>query len=386
MKRQVLIVDDNRELIQSIQFGFANNDRFRLLTAENGREALDILNSNQPDLVVTDLHMPVMDGVELLAVMSESFSEVPYIVMTAFGNAVIEEHLQQAGSLNFLKKPIDIESLEEAINKALDLHEEQNCSLAGLPLSSFLQLVSVERKTAHLKIFHIAGQCGSLFFHEGDLIDAEYNDLTGDEAVFKMLDWENVRVSIKEFAGPFPRSKMKSGLLSIIFKALQSQDMRPNKTEQPLDTVKKEFNRIRKTIPKKTVATKNVVKQKSKAKNKHGIKELIWQMADELDGVLAIQVTGMDGVTIALYNPTDIDIEAFSAKFAMVMKLVEKSVFFLNEIGNFEENLVQAENFWILTKFITPQYYIGIVTRRDGTLGNMRLVAQRYISQLREHL
>ncbi|MCI5125597.1 MAG: response regulator, partial [Candidatus Electrothrix sp. AR5] len=83
MKQQVLIVDDEPELLLSISSGFERNARFHLMTAHNGREALDILSRTPMDLVVTDLRMPVMDGVELLAAMTESFPKVPYIVVTA---------------------------------------------------------------------------------------------------------------------------------------------------------------------------------------------------------------------------------------------------------------------------------------------------------------
>ncbi|CAK8724354.1 MAG: response regulator [Candidatus Electrothrix sp. AX5] len=388
MKQQVLIVDDDPELLLSINCGFEHNDRFRLLKAENGREALALLETNRVDLVVAELNIPVMDGVELISVMSNSFSEVPYIVMTAFSTSVMEDYLKKAGALNILKKPVDIKELEQAINKALDIQEEQNCSLAGLPLSSFLQLVAMEQKTAHLKIFHLGGQCGSLFFHDGDLIDAEYNDLTGDEAVLKMLAWENVRVSIKEFAGPFSASRMKSELLSLIFTALQRQDWNEENTENPLQVVKKEFDRMKRTAPVKFVCRpKSRATPSGKAdKKKEETKELLKKMAGELDGVLAVQVTDLDGITVALYNPADTDIKAFSINFTMVMKLIDKSVGSLQEMGEFEESLVQTKNAWILTRFITPQYYVGIAVNREGTPGNLRLVARSYLDQLRRSL
>jgi YesN/AraC family two-component response regulator len=388
MKQQVLIVDDDPELLLSINCGLQHNDRFRLLKAENGREALAVLETNRVDLVVTELNMPVMDGVELISVMSDSFSEVSYVVMTAFRTSVMEEYLKKAGALNILEKPLDIDELEQAINKALDIQEEQNCSLAGLPLSSFLQLVAMEQKTAHLKIFHLGGQCGSLFFHDGDLIDAEYNNLTGDEAVLKMLAWENVRVSIKEFVGPFSASRMKSELLSLIFTALQRQDWNEEDTEIPLQVVKKEFDRMKQTAPGKFVCgRKNRPKPSEKAdKKKEGMKELLKKMAGELDGVLAVQVTGLDGTTLALHNPANTDIKAFSTKFAMVMKLIHKSVGSLQEMGEFEESLVQTRNAWILTRFITPQHYVGIAVNREGTPGNLRLVARSYLDRLRRLL
>ncbi|XOF34820.1 MAG: response regulator [Candidatus Electrothrix sp. YB6] len=402
MKQQVLIVDDDPELLLSISCGFEQNERFHLLKAENGREALAVLETNRVDLVVTDLNMPVMDGVELLSVMSNSFSEVPYVVMTAFRTSVMEEHLKQAGALNLLEKPIDINQLEEAINKALDIQEEQNCSLAGLPLSSFLQLVAMEQKTAHLKIFHLGGQCGSLFFHDGDLIDAEYDDLIGDEAVLEMLAWENVRVSIKEFTGPFSNSRMKSELLSLIFTALQRQDWNAEDADNPLQVVKEEFDRMKKTASEKLICrrtnTTNTARPKpdrktetKKDRNKAGTKkekinDVLKKMAAELDGLLAVQVTGLDGVTLALHNPAGADMEVFSEKFSTIMQLIGKSVGSLREMGEFEESLIQARNAWILTRFITPQYYVGIAVNRESTPGNVRLVARSYLDRLRRSL
>ncbi|MCI5145006.1 MAG: response regulator [Candidatus Electrothrix sp. AR3] len=377
--KQVLIVDDEPELLLSIKSGFEDNERFELLTAENGREALDILDKKNLDLVITDLRMPSMDGIELLSVMSESFPEVPNIVMTAFGTSIIEHQLKRAGSLNVLEKPFDIDTLEQEINKALDTHDEQRCSLSGLSLGSFLQLVAMEQKTVHLKVFYPTGKSGSLFFRDGELIDAEYDDLGGDEAVLEMLKWENVRVGIKEFGAPFPECRMESELMPLLFTAAQRQDQDEGE-EDPLEMVKKELAKIK--INNKNKKTTLITLTGTGGKMS-GIKELLKKMADEMDGVLAIQVTGMDGITLALHNPTGADVEAFSAKFAMVMKLVEKSVDSLQDLGAFEENLVQSQNAWILTRFITPQYYIGIAVSRNGTLGNVRLIAQNYIDHLK---
>ncbi len=378
--KQVLIVDDEPELLSSIHCGFEDNHSFQIVTAENGREALDILERGSVDLAVLDLRMPVMDGIELLSVMSESFPEVPHLVMTAFGTPVIEKQLKKAGALNVLEKPFDIDTLEEAIRKALAENEERSSSLSGLSLASLLQLVAMEQKTLHLKVFHRSGKNGSLFFRDGTLIDAEQDDLSGDEAVLEMLCWDKVRVGMKEFSNPPAASKMQSQLMSLLFTAAQREDdcCGEESCECSLEAAKRELARITEKQLQPTAL--------NSGGRMMGIKEVLKKMADELDGVLAIQVTGMDGINLALHNPTGTDVEAFSAKFAMVMKLVEKSVDSLKGMGELEENLVQTKNAWILTRFITPQYYIGIAVSRDGTLGNVRLVAQRYLEQLHKLL
>ena len=376
--RQVLIVDDEPELLLSIQTGFEGHDRFQILTAANGREALEILDSNKIDLVVTDLRMPEMDGVELLATMSDLFPAIPSIVMSAFGTPILEQQLKKAGTLGMLDKPLDIDALEKAINKALDSHKEQDGSLSGITIGNFIQLIGMEGKTAHIKIFHPAGSSGNLIFLEGQLLDGDCGELTGQEAVLEILGWDNVKIAVEELVSPYPDRKIKSDLMPLLLEAARLKDEKAGNT--PLEEVKKEFNRIQQQ------ETTEEQETKTGGGDMAGLKDTLKEMADEMDGVLAIQITGMDGITIAMHNPTGADVEAFSAKFAMVMKLVEKAVDSLQGMGDFEENLVQSQNAWLLTRYVTPQYYVGIAVSRDGTLGNVRLVAQRYLDQLRRSL
>lgn len=117
-----------------------------------------------------------------------------------------------------------------------------------------------------------------------------------------------------------------------------------------------------------------------------GLKQMVKDIADEMDGVIAIGIVGMDGITVAAHNPTGADMDVVSAKFAMVMKLVERSVEELNSLGNYEENLVQTANAWILTRFLDKSYYLACIVSRDGTLGNVRLVAKKYLEQLQRAL
>ncbi|WP_417911546.1 response regulator [Candidatus Electronema sp. TJ] len=383
----LLIVDDEPELLLSIKSGFEHNGRFRILTAENGRDALELLDRNKVDLVVTDLRMPVMDGIELLSVMSESFPEVPHIVMTAFGTPLIEKQLKRAGAIEVLEKPLDIEALEQAVSRALDVHEGQSRSLSGLALSSFLQLVAMEEKTVHIKVFHPSGRNGSLFFRQGELIDAEADQLVGDEAALEMLSWENARVSMKEFPSPAPGTRMQSELLPLLFTAAKREEEHGSEDfSNPLEAARLELSRLEGVRNNNQQTTRQTDLTTTLTGGTMGLKDLLKKMADDLDGVLAIQVTGMDGITLALHNPSGTDVEAFSAKFAMVMKLVEKSAESLKGLGELEENLVQTKNAWVLTRFITPQHYLGIAVSREGTLGNVRLISLRYIEHIRKLL
>lgn len=247
--KKVLIVDDEPDLLLSVRAGFENNAHFQLMTAENGMEALDIIENNIIDLVVTDLRMPQMDGIELLAAITRSFPEIPSIVMTAFGTSKMEQQLKKAGTMNLLEKPLDIETLEQAVMTALDFYRTRT---GGPKLDIFLQLVAMEKKTVHLKVFNSRDEHGSFFFRKGYLIDAEQGGRTGDKAVLEMLEWNRIRLSMKEFRPSAGRSdemideisEDRSRLTPLLF------GMPYHKEEygevDPLDKVRQEFTRLQK--------------------------------------------------------------------------------------------------------------------------------------------
>ncbi|MCI5131911.1 MAG: DUF4388 domain-containing protein, partial [Candidatus Electrothrix sp. EH2] len=87
-------------------------------------------------------------------------------------------------------------TLEQAVNNALDFYQTRT---GGPKLDIFLQLLAMEKKTVHLKVFDNDDRHGSFFFRKGYLIDAEQGDMMSDDAVLEMLEWRNIRLSMNEF-------------------------------------------------------------------------------------------------------------------------------------------------------------------------------------------
>lgn len=122
MLKYVLIVEDEKTFQLSLLDGLRRHEQeFRVLTAENGKTAKEILETLPVDLVVTDLKMPEMDGIELLAYIRKNHPYIPVIVMTAFGNPELESWLQSIGVFAYLEKPIDLEEFTNKILSALAL-------------------------------------------------------------------------------------------------------------------------------------------------------------------------------------------------------------------------------------------------------------------------
>ena len=102
---------------------------FEVLSAENGEEALKIFIKEEPDLVILDLKMPKMDGMEVLRNIKETKPKIPVIMITAHGSTDVAVEAMKIGALDYISKPFDIEEFRVIIRKALEyksLNDEVN--------------------------------------------------------------------------------------------------------------------------------------------------------------------------------------------------------------------------------------------------------------------
>jgi DNA-binding NtrC family response regulator len=123
--KYVLIVDDEKTFQLTLYDGLSIYAKdFRVLTAENGKKAKEVLETIPVDLVVTDLKMAEMDGLELLAYMRTNHPYIPVIVMTAFGNAELENWLRSLGIFAYLEKPFDFIDMKDNIFYGLTIKDK----------------------------------------------------------------------------------------------------------------------------------------------------------------------------------------------------------------------------------------------------------------------
>ena len=221
---RVLIVDDSQELLNPIVLGLRKyKSDFEILTAANGEEAVNILRKESVSTLVTDLYMPKMDGLELLAYMSQNHPRIPCIVMTAFGSAEIQDILDQRGVFHYLEKPIDLQALANAILDAL-AQFEQGTSLDGVSVAGFLQLIEMEQKSCILEASNPRKETGRFFFVNGKLYNAEYHDLNADQAAMTMISWEKAKLRIKSLPDGEQEKKIGFGLKTLILESARRKD------------------------------------------------------------------------------------------------------------------------------------------------------------------
>ncbi|MGQ2965865.1 sigma-54-dependent transcriptional regulator [Methylophilus sp.] len=163
----ILAVDDEPNMRRLLEISLRQAG-YRALSAGNGREALEIIRQQQIDLVVSDLHMPGMNGLQLLEVLRNEHEHLPLIMVTAQGEIKTAVAAMKLGASDYILRPFELETLEIAIAKALNvkriqqentfLRQIQQPDVTGLignsaamqSLKQMIQQVAPERATVFI--------------------------------------------------------------------------------------------------------------------------------------------------------------------------------------------------------------------------------------------
>ncbi len=116
MKGKVLIVDDQfgiRILLNEV----LQKEGYDTYQAANGLQALEVLNENIPDLVLLDMKIPGMDGIEILKRMKAVQPDIKVIIMTAYGELDMIQEAMDLGAITHFAKPFDIDDIRKAVEK-----------------------------------------------------------------------------------------------------------------------------------------------------------------------------------------------------------------------------------------------------------------------------
>jgi len=126
----ILIVEDEAKMRRLLELNLGE-DGLRTLSAEDAESGLRLLRENAVDLVVTDLKLPGMSGLEFLHAVKQQNAALPVVVMTAFGTVETAVEAMKAGASDYVLKPFSLSEMRMVIHKELDVHalREENRSL-----------------------------------------------------------------------------------------------------------------------------------------------------------------------------------------------------------------------------------------------------------------
>ncbi len=114
----ILVIDDDNATRETLEI-VLREEQFQVETAANGYEGIDILKSRKVDLVITDLRMDGLDGIEVLETIREADGNLPVIIITAYEDMTTIIEAMRLGAYDYIEKPIDIARLKLVISRAL---------------------------------------------------------------------------------------------------------------------------------------------------------------------------------------------------------------------------------------------------------------------------
>jgi len=131
MPERILVVDDEPNMLRLLKTILMDKTGYEVTTTNNPLEVSKLLQEDHYDLVVTDLKMPLVDGIDLIGIVKNIDATMPIIVITAYGTIETAEEAIQKGAYDFITKPFRKETILITIKRALEWKRMQG-ELAAL--------------------------------------------------------------------------------------------------------------------------------------------------------------------------------------------------------------------------------------------------------------
>ena len=121
MAEKILVIDDELDMLMLLRMIIEDNTDHEVETTNNPSEGLKMFKENDYDLVISDLKMPGMDGIELSDEFREMKPDIPVVIITAYGSLETAQEAMKKGIADFITKPFRKDSILFTINRVLEL-------------------------------------------------------------------------------------------------------------------------------------------------------------------------------------------------------------------------------------------------------------------------
>lgn len=240
-RKTVLFVDDDAEFLELLQAQMEHHcgGTWAVFTASDPGTALGLLGSQHVDLIVLDVRMPVMDGVQLLQLLNRKHPQLKKTVLSGHVDADVRATAFQGGAELVLEKPREAggyAALFMALNELLLLPTEQGFrgTLRRVGLEDIIQMECLSR---HSLILEVAtrGRRGTIYIRDGSLVHAGFGEMTGEPALQEILMLTGGEFHHRPFTEP-PRETLEGSWEFLLMEAVRRRDERSGE-EAPPDAV-----------------------------------------------------------------------------------------------------------------------------------------------------
>ncbi len=193
--KKILLVDGNEAARSRLTTELRAYEEFRVLSTDCAKTAAKLIRTQQIDFLITELRLPEINGLKLLAYLKKYSPATHGVAITDYFSSQLIEKLNNLGIHFYLEKPVKVESLIDFIFEKLGIQPPS--SIHGVALASFLQLINLEQKTCTLHL-RTNGYQGIIHCLNGEIIGAQTGELTGTQAFHKIMEWKNPNIKVQE--------------------------------------------------------------------------------------------------------------------------------------------------------------------------------------------
>lgn len=207
--KKVLFVDDNLQFLEMIErlMGNWSQGEWRIFLAQNCGKALLVLQEHAIDLAVVDVQMPVVDGIQFLALINRKYPNVQKVTLSAYADEAARTACLSQGAELFLEKPRDPADLEIifATLRELARHKPVTSGFRGVlrqvSLEDVIQMECLNRNSSILEVNAGKWQ-GNIFIKDGAMVHAQVGERNGEAALNKILSLKGGEFNLKPFVEP----------------------------------------------------------------------------------------------------------------------------------------------------------------------------------------
>ena len=238
-KHYVLFVDDSMAFLETFGGLCAeySNGTWEVLTAVSADRALALLQEKPVDLVVLDIAMPMLDGLQLLGIIARRYPGIKIAVMTALASEARRADALNKGAEVFLEKAVTPEGLKMAFNVLNDLvswhHEGFTGALRHVGLPEVIQMECIGRRSSILEIRN-PEMHGEIYIDTGTITHAVVGPLTGEAAFYRLLSLKGGEFQVKQFKTPVQRT-VENYWEFLLLEAARSRDEETVLVKKPSD-------------------------------------------------------------------------------------------------------------------------------------------------------
>jgi CheY-like chemotaxis protein len=194
-RHKILLLDDDHELVEVYREMLCRlPSQPEIYTATSGARAIALLESEPFSLLISDLNMPKMDGLQVLTIVRRKFPQLRTAVMTSVVDAQFRTRAYAMGIDLFLEKPNTTQEIKFFIDciESLLGREADSGGFRGVQSKSLVDIIQLECLSQSSSVLKVTNGplSGRVWFKNGDLIDAETQDLRGEAAFRSILSWK----------------------------------------------------------------------------------------------------------------------------------------------------------------------------------------------------